>query len=157
MKKLDESVASKVCIEPRTSSTLHLSQKCFWFAASISLLVGTSVFSWRVYTGHTASVELGGIKITSEEAEKTVSATRERLLTLRTRLEAANAEEAPAVIKDVLPDFDDVLKTLGVAESALKLQQKKLDDWGDDKGWRVGTSSGWIVVPAPTQTPKKGR
>lgn len=109
---------------PSERSTLHMSQKVFWFAASISLLVGTFVFSWRVYQGHNASVEVGGIKFTAMEVEQSIAATKDQLLAIRTRIDDASDRNDPQILTEVLPDIDKLLQTLGVAESALKRQEQ---------------------------------
>jgi hypothetical protein len=137
-------------------SALHLSQKFFWFAASISLLVGTFVFSWRVYQGHNASVELLGIRFTSEEAERSVVATRDQLLAIRTRLSDAASGDPSAMLQQVMPELDGLLKTLGVAEAALKKQQTNplfgTTDYYED------SSAGYAnYYPIPTPTPRRHR
>jgi|ERR1700730_10643484 len=144
---------------PPEHSTLHLSQKVFWFSASISLLVATFVFSWRVYQGQNASIEMLGMKVTSETAEKSVAATRDRLLTLRTRLSEATEADASNVVQEVVPELDELLRTLGVAEAALKKQQQSpvfgsgsWYDYGraDDSGF--GKTEGDYFTPSPAPT-----
>jgi hypothetical protein len=142
--------------EPHSPSMLHVSQKCFWFAASISLLVGTLVFSWRVYRGQNASVELLGMKFTSEAAEKSVVATRDRLLAIRTRLSGVTDADASAAVQAAVPELDEILKTLGVAEAALKKQQAS--PLFGDYGWNdYGSTDSYSYspIPSPTATLKR--
>jgi hypothetical protein len=140
------------------SSPLHVSQKFFWFSAAISLLVGTTIFSWQVFRGEKSSVELGSIKFTTEQAAHSVAATKDQLLAIRTRLDdAAQGQDLPA-IQDVLPDIDGLLKTLGVAEAALKRQQASPllngAGLGIDTYWTAG-EYGTYYYPTTTPTPRK--
>lgn len=148
-------------------SSLHLSQKAFWFSASICLLLGTIVFSWQVIRGRAAAVEVMGIKFTSEKAEQSIVAARDSLLTVRTRLTDASEREDMESISECLPQLDDILKSLGVAEAALKHQQLSVhelqfsdydtwtgNDYGvyDNEGFNYGGGAG---PRSPTPPPKK--
>jgi|GEM_PF-6158877 len=129
-------------------SPLHLSQKVFWFAASISLLAGTFIFSWRVYQGRNASVELGGIKFTAMEAEQSIAETKDQLLAIRTRLDDASEGDGCEATAAVLPDIDKLLHTLGVAESALKRQERYITfPYSNYDSYEV-------VSPSPSPKPK---
>ena len=64
-----------------------------------------------------------GIKFTSEKAEQSIIAARDSLLTVRTRLTDASERADLDGISQSLPQLDEVLKSLGVAEVALKHQQ----------------------------------
>jgi hypothetical protein len=108
------------------SSPLHLSQKFFWFAAGISLLAGTAIFSWQVYRGQKSSVELGAVKFTIEQAAQSVAVSKDELLAIRTRLDDGVQRQDFSDIENVVADIDGLLKTLGVAEAALKRQRASL-------------------------------
>jgi hypothetical protein len=152
---------------PVTLSPLHLSQKVFWFSASACLLIGTCVFSWQVIRGRAAAVEVMGIKFTSEKAEQSIITARDTLLTVRTRLTDAAERNDLDAVSESIPQFDDVLKSLGVAEAALKRQQRLQEegyadsywigtDYGvyDDKGYNYGGSRSPSAKPSPMKPPK---
>lgn len=133
------------------STTLHVSQKTFWFAASFCLVIGTTIFCWRLLQNTAASIKLFGVEITCDAAQKSVQTTKESLLTVRTRLNDAAEQDDIASIKELLPDLDAVLKTLGVAEAALKRQQQAL--YFGDVGYNdYGYDS---YHPIPNLTPAK--
>lgn len=149
----------------RGSTSLHLSQQIFWFCASVSLVIGTIIFSIQVLRGHAAAIKFMGIEITSAKAEASIMAARDRLLTIRTKLsDAADATTEVTAMDEVLPEFDDVLKALGVAEAAIKRREvfgsMPFSDYGtytnpndgmhDDQGFNWG---GDATTSAPKQTP----
>jgi hypothetical protein len=115
--------------EAVTERSLHLSQKVFWFCASFCLALGTVVFSIQVLRGHAAAIKFMGIEITSAKAEASIIAARDRLLTIKTKLDDAAEINDIATIDRILPEFGDVLRALGVAEEAIK-RQKTLGKWG---------------------------
>jgi len=73
----------------RAETSLHLSQKFFWFCASACLVIGMVVFSIQVLRGHAAAIKFMGIEITSAKAEASIIAARDRLLAIRTKLDDA--------------------------------------------------------------------
>jgi hypothetical protein len=122
----------------KRESSLHLSQKVFWFCASACLVIGTIVFCIQVVRGRETAVKFLGVEITSAKAEASIITARERLLTIRTKLDDAAEINDTATIDRILPEFDDVLKALGVAEAAVKRRGR----WGDDAAWNYNGWSG---------------
>lgn len=128
--------------EPSTSSkgrtpTLHWCQKLFWFAAGLSLLLTTSSFTWRVWQGKPASIEWGNLRINSQQAETLVAGAKDRLIAIRATLNDAIDAEKIDLIASELENLDEVMKSLGVAETALKKQQRvsRSNDWVYPGGW----------------------
>lgn len=110
-------------VRSEAPSPLALSQKCFWFSAALCLFLTSSAFAWRIWEGRRASIEWGNLRITSEQAENFVAGARDRLLVARTRLDDATSSSDIDLAGEVLPDLDEVLKSLGVAKEALERQQ----------------------------------
>jgi hypothetical protein len=147
----------------RGATSLHLSQKVFWFCASACLVTGTIIFSIQVLRGHAAAIKFMGIEITSAKAEASIIAARDRLLTIRTKLsDAADATGEITTIEEVLPEFDDVLKALGVAEAAIR-RRNTYGSWeGSDYGTYTYPDDGlhdaqgfnWGGSDWPKPTPK---
>jgi hypothetical protein len=153
----------------RGAAPLHLSQKVFWFCASACLVIGTIIFSIQVLRGHAAAIKFMGIEITSAKAEASIISARDRLLAIRTKLDDAAEGGDVTTVDEILPEFDDVLKALGVAEEAVK-RRRTLGDAGyndydsfgsysnyypndgmhDDQGFNWGGSA---TISAPTLTP----
>lgn len=147
---------------------LHWSQKLFWFSAGLSLLVTTSSFTRRVWQGKPASIEWGNLRINSQQAETLVAGAKDRLIAIRATLNDAIATETIDLIASELENLDGVMKSLGVAESALKKQQRVpvLDDWGYPGGWvydgpssafrdQKGDDYGGYGYASPTIAPKR--
>lgn len=147
----------------RGATSLHLSQKVFWFCASACLVIGTIIFSIQVLRGHAAAIKFMGIEITSAKAGASIIAARDRLLTIRTKLsDAADTTGEITTIDEVLPDFDDVLKALGVAEAAIKRRETygsmPFSDYGTytypDDGMHDDQGFNWFGSDSPKPTPK---
>jgi hypothetical protein len=138
-----------------SSSPLHVSQKFFWFSAGISLLLGTAIFSWQVYRGQKSSVELAGIRFTTEQAAQSVAVSKDELLAIRTRLDEAAHRQDFLEIQSVLAEVDGLLKTLGVAEAALKRQRASPLLNGRHYNYPSIDYNIWDVT-IPTPTPRKG-
>jgi hypothetical protein len=153
-----------------SAPTLHWCQKLFWFSAGLCLLLTATSFTWRVWQGKPASIEWGNLRINSQQAETLVAGAKDRLIAIRATLNDAIATETIDLIATELDNLDDVMKSLGVAESALKKQQlSRLDDWGytsglvydgpssnpyvDDQGFDWG-GSGW-ATPKPTSEQRR--
>jgi hypothetical protein len=100
------------------------------------LLIGTIIFSIQVLRGHAAAIKFMGIEITSAKAEASIIAARDRLLTIRTKLDDAAETNDTATVDEILPEFDDVLKALGVAEAAIKRRGR----WENAGAWN---EAGW--------------
>jgi len=152
----------------KRESSLHLSQKVFWFCASACLVIGTIIFSIQVLRGHAAAIKFMGIEITSAKAEASITAARDRLLAIKIKLDDAAASGDMTSVDEILPEFDEVLKALGVAEAAIK--RRKIfgstdygsgydtyipvdgtrDDNGDDYGGYAAPS------PSATASPRRG-
>jgi hypothetical protein len=132
----------------KDSALLHWSQKFFWFSAAMSLFLATSGFAWRVWQGKAASIEWGNLRISSEQAETLVAGAKDRLIMIRTTLNDATSTSNLQLLEKALPDFDEVLKSLGVAENALKKQQKVF--------WNVGGYDVYeeLASPTPASDPK---
>lgn len=128
---------------------LHWTQKFFWFSAAMSLLFATSGFAWRVWQGKAASIEWGHLRISSEQAEILVAGAKDRLIAIRTTLNDAASTHNMQLLEKALPDFDEVLKSLGVAENALRKQQKVF--WDSGSGYGVYYEN---VSPTPSTDPK---
>jgi hypothetical protein len=151
----------------RAETSLHLSQKVFWFCASACLVIGTIIFSIQVLRGHAAAIKFMGIEITSAKAEVSIIAARDRLLAIRTKLDDASEGGDMTTLDEILPEFDDVLKNLGVAEAAIKRRRSfggtnysygedlgtyvPNDGMHDDKGFNWGGDG----LPTPTGTPAR--
>jgi hypothetical protein len=107
-----------------------------------------------------------GIEITSAKAEASIIAARDRLLTIRTKLsDAADAAPEMTAIDEVLPEFDDVLKALGLAEAAIKRRHTfgstGYYSFGEDLGTYVpddemhdGNGDYWGGYASPSPTAK---
>jgi hypothetical protein len=146
-------------------SSLHLSQKVFWFCASACLVLGTIVFSIQVLRGHAAAIKFMGIEITSAKAEASIIAARDRLLAIRTKLDDASEIGDTTTLDDILPEFDSVLKDIGVAEAAIKRRKTfgstdygegidtyvPVDGMHDDKGDYYGG----YAAPSPSASPRR--
>jgi hypothetical protein len=128
---------------------LHWTQKFFWFSAAISLLLATSGFAWRVWQGKAASIEWGHLRISSEQAETLVAGAKDRLIMIRTALNDATSTNNMQLLERVLPDLDEVLKSLGVAENALRKQQKVF--WDSTAAYDVYEE---LASPTPATDPK---
>lgn len=151
----------------RSATSLHLSQKVFWFCASACLSLGTIVFCIQVVRGREAAVKFLGVEITSAKAEASIITARERLLAIRTKLDDAAEINDTAAIDRILPEFDDVLKALGVAEAAIKrratfgatdyYEYVPNDGMHDDEGNYWGGYGYASPTPSvsPKPTPKK--
>jgi hypothetical protein len=111
----------------------------------MSLLLATSGFAWRVWQGKAASIEWGHLRISSEQAEILVAGAKDRLIAIRTTLNDAASAYNMQLLEKALPDFDDVLKSLGVAEDALRKQQKVF--WHSGGGYDVYEE---IASPTPS-------
>lgn len=114
----------------------------FWFSAGLSLLVTTSSFTLRVWQGKPASIEWGNLRINSQQAETLVAGAKDRLIAIRATLNDAIATETIDLIATELDNLDDVMKSLGVAETALKKQQQvsSSEAWNSN-GWSFGSPS----------------
>ena len=90
------------------------------------------------------------------------------MIAIRATLNDAIATETIDLIATELDNLDDVMKSLGVAESALKKQQQvsSLDDWGYTGGWvydgpssafrdQKGDDYGGYGYASPTIAPKR--
>jgi hypothetical protein len=96
----------------------------FWFCASACLVTGTIIFCIQVVRGRETAVKFLGVEITSAKAEASIIAARERLLTIRTKLnDAVEGDGDMRTVDEIVPEFDDVLKALGVAEAAIKRRE----------------------------------
>lgn len=122
------------------ASRLHWTQDCFWFSAALCLFLTTGGFTWRVWQGKRASIEWGNLRVTSEQAETFVGGARDRLLRARTQLDDAVASNNFGLASNVVQEFDEVLKTLGVAKEALEKQQVAFGSGAfyDDAGYDYG-------------------
>ena len=115
----------------RGAGSLHLSQQVFWFCASACLVTGTIIFCIQVVRGRETAVKFLGVEITSAKAEASIIAARERLLTIRTKLnDAVEGDSDITTVDEIVPEFDDVLKALGVAEAAIKRRGRLWNDAG---------------------------
>jgi hypothetical protein len=102
---------------------LHVSQRIFWIAAGLCLLVGTSVFSWQVLRGRPIAIEVAGIKFTTTRAQDSLAKAHDQLVAIRTTMDGAVAQNDIEAVREALDDLDEVLRSLGVARVALKQQQ----------------------------------
>jgi len=115
----------------------------------MSLLLATSGFAWRVWQGKAASIEWGNLRISSEQAETLVAGAKDRLIMIRTALNDATSANNMQLLENALPELDEVLKSLGVAENALRKQQKVF--WYSGSGYDVYEE---IASPTPSTDPK---
>jgi hypothetical protein len=124
----------------------HWCQKLFWFSAGLSLLLTTSSFTWRVWQGKPASIEWGNLRINSQQAETLVAGAKDRLIAIRATLNNTIEIQKVDLMATELDNLDEVMRSLGVAESALRKQQQvsRSDDWGD---------TGGLVYDGPSSNP----
>jgi hypothetical protein len=111
-------------------TALHVSQKVFWFCVSGCLVLTTGILIWAIIVGRPVAVSAGNIGVTIQKAEQSVGDARDRLLAIRTRLNIASEEANLDGVNDALPELDEILKSLGVAQAALQRQQARLYDGG---------------------------
>ncbi len=156
-------------------STLHWCQKMFWFSAGLSLLLTTSSFTSRVWQGKPASIEWGNLRINSQQAETLVVGAKDQLIAIRATLNNAIETQEIDLMATELDNLDEVMKSLGVAESVLKKQQVSSADWISPGRWVYdapssspyidGQGDNWggygYATPKPTseqrRTPKPGQ
>jgi hypothetical protein len=106
---------------------------------------------WAIIVGRPVAVSAGSIGVTIQKAEQSVGDARDRLLAIRTRLNVASEEANLDRVSDALPELDEILKSLGIAQAALHRQQTQL---ADNSGYVFGTDYGYGPSPAqPATTP----
>jgi hypothetical protein len=125
------------------SHPLDVSQRIFWVAAGLCLLVGTSVFSWQVLRGRPIAIEVAGIKFTTTRAQDSLAKAHDQLVAIRTTMDGAVAQNDIKVVREALDDLDEVLRSLGVARGALKQQQAAVFPYSNYDSYNDG-STGYI-------------
>lgn len=89
--------------------------------------------------------------MTIQKAEQSVGDARDRLVAIRTRLNIASEQANLEGVSEALPELDEILKSLGIAQAALLRQQARLHDTGLGLD-AYGTD--YSYGPSPTPTPQ---